>query len=534
MAAKDGILKQDMELVGSARRVRLPPVGFWSYARQDDYLSQGKLSNLRSLLMFELQQLYGRGEIRLFQDASTIPHGAAWEDEVRDALAQSTFFIAIVTPNFVQSEWCCREISLFLEREKELHRLYPDLDSRSRILPVHYIDVADVEPADPAVLDLLSRLQWFDFRRLRHRDFESEQVREAISELAQGIRNLLNLKVEDPEAARERDRVADAERERQAAAAAEQARVEEEARQREAEEQAALEREAQASRRREAAVDRAEAARKKAEEAAALARQRAEEAEAVARRHAEQAEEAARLLAAEREAAEQARREAAAIAKRLSDAEAAAARQAAEEAQAAADRAQADQREAARSQRHAEQEAQQARIESDAAAARERRLADKVAERREEGANVAAPQDGQPADKKPWLAIAGVLAIALLIGAYLGWPRPQAAPSTEGNGSALAAEAPPADPRAWLLNRWGMDGDCAYLVDIVLEGDSLRIGYGGDVQRLPIQAPREGETWNSIVRTERATYVRNGAGVQVTETGAVSPISYRLDPCPGR
>jgi hypothetical protein len=178
-----------------AAKIRLPPIGFWSYARQDDDLSRGKLSGLRSLLMFELQQQHGRDQIQIFQDVRTIPHGAAWERETCAALGKATFFVPIVTPNFVQSDWCCREVTLFLEREAELQRLYPDLPRRSRIFPIQFIDIEDVDAADPAALAALQSLQWFDFRKFRHRSYDSETVREAIAELAGSMRDLLKIKV---------------------------------------------------------------------------------------------------------------------------------------------------------------------------------------------------------------------------------------------------------------------------------------------------------------------------------------------------
>src|SRR5688500_5243551 len=139
---------------GSAarERVRLRPVGFWSYSRQDDELSFGKLSNLRKLLMAEVQQQYGKERVQIFQDAAAIVHGAEWEREIRASLADATFFIPIITPNFIQSEWCSREVSIFLEREQDLYRTYPDLPRRGRILPILLIDVSEVEPHDPAVL----------------------------------------------------------------------------------------------------------------------------------------------------------------------------------------------------------------------------------------------------------------------------------------------------------------------------------------------------------------------------------------------
>jgi F-box protein 11 len=170
---------------------RLPPIGFWSYARQDDELSDGRLSRLRMLLVQELQQQYGREPVRLFQDAQTIPHGSDWEEEIRKALDASTFFIPIVTPNFVQSEWCSREVELFLAREEALAERHPDLRGKSRIFPILFIGVDDVEPENPAAFATLQKLQWFDFRRFRHRSFDDANVREAIAELAGNMRALL-------------------------------------------------------------------------------------------------------------------------------------------------------------------------------------------------------------------------------------------------------------------------------------------------------------------------------------------------------
>nr|WP_294503262.1 hypothetical protein [uncultured Rhodopila sp.] len=47
--------------------------------------------------------------------------------------------IPIVTPGFLQSEWCCREVLQFREREKQLGRC--DL-----IFPFLYVDTGDVNP----------------------------------------------------------------------------------------------------------------------------------------------------------------------------------------------------------------------------------------------------------------------------------------------------------------------------------------------------------------------------------------------------
>ncbi|WP_395613462.1 protein kinase domain-containing protein [Allosphingosinicella sp.] len=173
---------------------RLAPVGFWSYARQDDQLSDGRLSQLRTKLVQELQQQYGREPVRLFQDAETIPHGSNWEQEISRALNEATFFIPIITPNFVQSEWCAREVELFLEREAALREVHPELKDKGRIFPILFIGVEDIDPENPEAFAALEKLQWFDFRPFRHRGFDEAPVREAIENLAGSMRTLLRSK----------------------------------------------------------------------------------------------------------------------------------------------------------------------------------------------------------------------------------------------------------------------------------------------------------------------------------------------------
>ncbi len=144
----------------------LKPTGFWSYAASDDASSRGRLGQLRTLLADALQSNIGRPKVHIFQDVAAIPYGANWEKEIDQALDQSSFFIPIITPAFLHSEWCCREVMQFRERQAALGR--DDL-----IFPIHYLDVGAFDTVrrdechDPAVLDHLRRHQWVDFLKLR-------------------------------------------------------------------------------------------------------------------------------------------------------------------------------------------------------------------------------------------------------------------------------------------------------------------------------------------------------------------------------
>jgi hypothetical protein len=181
-------------------RIRLPPTGFWSYVRRDDERSRGKISDLRDLVLAELETQIG-GEVPVFKDTISIPRGVRWEELTTQALSDATFFIPILTPNFLKSEWCCREVRLFLERESKLLATYPDLPRRSRIYPIHYVDIDDADADDAFVRDAMLALQHFDFRRMRNLHYQEPEVRNSISEFVTDIRKLLRAWVEAPETA---------------------------------------------------------------------------------------------------------------------------------------------------------------------------------------------------------------------------------------------------------------------------------------------------------------------------------------------
>jgi TIR domain len=170
----------------------LKPTGFWSYATSDDAASRRMLSRLRGLLAAELQLKFGRmPRVRIFQDVVGIPPGSDWLKEVFKALDESSFFIPIVTPAFLQSEMCCREVLHFRKREAALRR--DDL-----MFPLYYVDIDNIDASRPSdchdktVLDLLHSRQWVDFRKLRLNNINSKGVRSQIENLAKSLHAALH------------------------------------------------------------------------------------------------------------------------------------------------------------------------------------------------------------------------------------------------------------------------------------------------------------------------------------------------------
>ena len=161
-------------------------IGFFSYSREDDEAFRGTLSALRDAIQRELGAQLGRSKrnFRLWQDKEAIAPGKLWESEIKTAVEQSVFFIPIVTPRVVNSEYCQFEFKSFLARERGLGRT--DL-----VFPILYISVPALEDElqwrNHPVLSAIAKRQYVDWRSMRHLDIQSTAVREAIERFCSKI-----------------------------------------------------------------------------------------------------------------------------------------------------------------------------------------------------------------------------------------------------------------------------------------------------------------------------------------------------------
>src|ERR1700722_3068797 len=174
-----------------ASLVDLPElVGFFSYSREDDADSHGALSALRTRIQGELRSQLGRTAktFRLWQDKEAIPAGTLWESEIRNAVAQSVFFIPIITPTVIASQHCRFELNSFLAREALLAR-------NALVFPILYIDIPALQEAarrqnDP-VLSLIAQRQYVDWREFRYHDVDATEVKKAVAGFCVHIRDAL-------------------------------------------------------------------------------------------------------------------------------------------------------------------------------------------------------------------------------------------------------------------------------------------------------------------------------------------------------
>lgn len=171
-------------------------VGFFSYARRDDAHEDGALTLLRQRISNELEVQLGR-KLRVWQDTQAIPLGAQWKGRIPQAIAESAFFIPIISPSALNSPHCRTELYAFLNREAELGR-------NDLVFPIFYVPVPDIANADQPIRDVLRIIydrQYADWTKIRLMDGASAEVKQEIVRFSSAVVEALR-KVAEPRAER--------------------------------------------------------------------------------------------------------------------------------------------------------------------------------------------------------------------------------------------------------------------------------------------------------------------------------------------
>ncbi|MFD6989061.1 toll/interleukin-1 receptor domain-containing protein [Streptomyces sp. NPDC059943] len=164
------------------------PAGFWSYTRRDDQLDGGRITRLSERIANAFEIITGE-PLEIFIDKKSIEWGDAWRARLDSALTGTTFLIPIVTPKFLQSQECRREVIKFAGHAASL-------GLEELLLPIHYVNVPQLahevenQPADE-VVELIARRQWVDWRELRLEDEDSPAYRQAVHKLATKLAEIL-------------------------------------------------------------------------------------------------------------------------------------------------------------------------------------------------------------------------------------------------------------------------------------------------------------------------------------------------------
>ena len=155
-------------------------VGFWSYAHEDDALDGGNILRLSRLIMEEYNLLSGE-PLKLFVDRNDVGWGEEWRKRVNASLAETIFFIPIITPRYFTRPECRRELLEFSAKATML-------GTEELILPIVYIEMPDMSAENPdEAVALVARMQYVDWHINRLLEPSSREYRVATNALARRL-----------------------------------------------------------------------------------------------------------------------------------------------------------------------------------------------------------------------------------------------------------------------------------------------------------------------------------------------------------
>jgi hypothetical protein len=119
--------------------------------------------------------------LQLFVDRKDIAWGQQWRERINSSLAETTFFIPIITPRYFVRAECRREMLEFAAKAKML-------GVEELLLPILYIEVSDLYPENPdEAIALVARTQYVDWHTSRLLDPSSREYRTAVNALARRL-----------------------------------------------------------------------------------------------------------------------------------------------------------------------------------------------------------------------------------------------------------------------------------------------------------------------------------------------------------
>lgn len=190
------IVKAASDAPGASYHARMAmnicPAGFWSYTHRDDEIEEGRIRRLASKIANEFEGITA-DEFEVFIDKKDIKWGDEWRTRIDSALSGSTFFIPIITPRFLKSEECRREILTFAGHAKSL-------GVEELLLPILYFNVPQLREPDATdeVISLIAERQYVDWTKLRLENEDSPDYRKEVNRLAVRLVEIIERTVEVP------------------------------------------------------------------------------------------------------------------------------------------------------------------------------------------------------------------------------------------------------------------------------------------------------------------------------------------------
>jgi hypothetical protein len=148
---------------------------FLSYTRSKDQF--GTVSTFCKHFAAELEMRSPGSTV--FLDTMNIQDGDHFPEVLAAEVARADVLLVLLSPAWLQSEWCRREFSLFTENRSNQERLH-------KILPVLWVATPQAvgAPEDP-VAQIFASVNHADWRDLRYGDWQSPENKRQVGALAE-------------------------------------------------------------------------------------------------------------------------------------------------------------------------------------------------------------------------------------------------------------------------------------------------------------------------------------------------------------
>lgn len=157
-----------------------PIVSFISYTREKDAYDS-VVSKFRDRLVNELRLRDRTAEV--FLDKSAISAGTSFPTAIENALTAAEVLVVLLSPAWLQSSWCRKELTQFMELKGAQGR-FP------AVLPLLWVSVDFGKYRNDELATFLKPIQYRDWRELRKKDWQSTALRNELDHLADAILNL--------------------------------------------------------------------------------------------------------------------------------------------------------------------------------------------------------------------------------------------------------------------------------------------------------------------------------------------------------
>jgi hypothetical protein len=171
------------------------PQAFLSYTHLDDEFYDGYITGLRRGLEFGVRVASGDNEFSIFQDKEGIVLGEDWPRRLERAVSEASVFIPILTPSYLKSAACRRELEQFLICESRI-------GGANLVLPIYFVSIHQrgqvQSPDSDKLAQELFRRQHYDWREHADKPLKARSTRRAIKALASAIADVVYPRAKTP------------------------------------------------------------------------------------------------------------------------------------------------------------------------------------------------------------------------------------------------------------------------------------------------------------------------------------------------